>query len=406
MTAKQVEARRTIESLRAGVPSRAAVKRLGTSQERISNAFADSLEKVRSGSGSDPLVLAANYGDGKSHLLKYLQTIAERDGFVTAYLVVSPEMPLGRPHVVLQSLAEAAEAPHVTGKALRGLVAQQRAADVFGGLRRWVEAVELEDRFAAMLLLFAEYWVDEELRQQILDDIEGKPLKLTEIRKRLKALGRQEIFQLQAGRQAALAHSRLRLYGQICRACTGAGLVVFFDELERLVLFTRKQRFAAYQEIGWWCRRAAEEASGIVPVFAMTRGLVEEAIDGGKLDAQEFGAIGADLDPEHKALGEAGLELLQAKPLGLQPPTPEQLDDIEYRVHQLYGEAYDTQPAELPATQVIYTSLRQRIRSWITGWDLQRHDPAHRPNVLAEEVEFDEHEVPDELLAGDERPEE
>lgn len=406
MTTQQSEARRTIEALRAGVPSRAAVKRLGTTQLRIREEFDERLGEVIAGRGVKPLVVAASYGDGKSHLLKCLESAAQDAGFVTSYLLVSPEMPLGRSHVVLQALAEAAEAPGLAGKALRALTAKlENVSQRFGELRQWAEQAGLDERFAALLLLFGEFRADEELRQQILDDIEGKPLKVTDIRTKLRELGRQGLYSLTAGPHAGLAQSRIRLYAQLCRVATGAGMVVLFDEVERLVTFTRRQRFAAYEQIGWWSERAAEAGSGILPVFAMTRGLVEEAITNGKLDAQQYHLAVEQMDPVQQSLGQQGLRLLQAKPLGLQPPEPAQLEAIRHRIREVYTEAYGAFPGDPPPTAALPSTLRARIRAWITGWDLRRHYREYIAQVEAGEVVHDAHEVPDALLPEDENSE-
>jgi len=66
--------------------------------------FEEELEALREGAEFSPIVVAANFGAGKSHLLEYLQTLGERDRCVTSYVVVSPEMPLGNPMVVLRPL--------------------------------------------------------------------------------------------------------------------------------------------------------------------------------------------------------------------------------------------------------------------------------------------------------------
>lgn len=88
-------ARSAIESLRSGVPSRHAVAQLGTTQQELQQRFEDALADVAEGRPAQPLVIAANFGAGKSHLLSFLQTVAAQRQFVTSFVVVSPEMPLG-----------------------------------------------------------------------------------------------------------------------------------------------------------------------------------------------------------------------------------------------------------------------------------------------------------------------
>src|SRR5579859_7027921 len=110
MNTDQVYARSAIEALRSGVPSRHSVEQLGTTQDHIKAEFDLRLADIASGKGAEPLVISATFGGGKSHLLNYLKALAANQGFVTSFVVVSPEMPLGNPHLVLKAVAEAAEA--------------------------------------------------------------------------------------------------------------------------------------------------------------------------------------------------------------------------------------------------------------------------------------------------------
>lgn len=399
MTTQEVIARRAVESLRSGVPSRAVVNRLGTTQTAVRDAFDERLAQVSAGEPTTPLVLSANFGDGKSHLLEYLQDYAARAGFVTAFLVVSPEMALGRPDVVLKALAEAAEAPGRTGKALRAMCSDWRPDERYTALRESLETRTDEARFAALLHLFQEFRADEELRQAILDDVEGKSMKLTDIRRRLRELGQADLYPVARSSDRLLAPGRLRLYAGLCRAVTGHGLVVLFDEVERLARFTRRQRFAAYQQVGWWATLAATAGSGVLPVMAMTRGLVENTIlDGRTPDEQHYRVVAADLPAEERKLGEAGLKLLSTASMRLERADGEDLARIRYRVQELYGEAYQvatSDPGPDPPGQL---TLRSRIRSWITRWDLARYDPSYRPEIEAGQVVFDEQEIADALL--------
>src|SRR5580658_7035051 len=100
MSPEQVFARSAIEALRSGVPSRHAVEQLGTTQRQVKEPFEARLGALEEGKGVEPLVIAAQFGEGKSHLLNYLKVLATNRGFVTSFVVVSPEMPFGNPHVV------------------------------------------------------------------------------------------------------------------------------------------------------------------------------------------------------------------------------------------------------------------------------------------------------------------
>ena len=395
-----VTARNAIEALRSGVPSRHAVAQLGTTQAHIKDRFEAASDAVAEGRGADPLVLAANFGAGKSHLLEYFQALAERANFVTAYLVVSPEMLLGNPHLVLKAIAESARPPGRTGKALRELSADLGTSSRgFSELRLWARDADIRDRFRALLHLYEEFRADEELRTQILDDIEGKPLRKTLIKQKLKEIGQVAAYDLTGPRNPLLAHDRIRLLARFFRACGCNGLVVLFDELERLARCTLKQRIAAYEEIGWWQTVAQTPGSSILPVFAMTSGFVENTVVAGKHDETRFAAAASGPDEnESERNGQRGIALLKAPPLRLTPPTPEQEEEVRYRIKAIYEQAYGVSVPTLPSARTdVRTSIRADIRRWITLWDLYRYDPAYAPDVQEIAVEFDEREVPEDV---------
>ena len=70
-----IVARRAIEALRAGVPSRDAVAALGSGQSAIEDRFL-ALCAGAAGGTAGGLLLGGGFGAGKSHLLEHLAQIA------------------------------------------------------------------------------------------------------------------------------------------------------------------------------------------------------------------------------------------------------------------------------------------------------------------------------------------
>ena len=407
MNPEAVAARRAIESLRSGVPSRYAVAQLGTTQFEIKLRFQEDLDSLVEGKSVAPLVIAANFGAGKTHLLEYLQTLAERMNCVTCYVVVSPEMPLGNAHGVLKAIVESSRAPGRTGKALRALFADfSTASPEYAGVREWARTAGLQDSFNAVLHLYAEFRADESFRAQLLEDIEGKVLPKTILKGRLKEIGQAAAYDLgrmQGSRKSPeLAHQRIRLLAQLYRAAGCHGVVILFDELERIAKFSLKQRAAAYQELAWWQQAAQRTGGAILPVFAMTEEFLDNYITGGKRDAQKFvsAALGQAVD-EREEHASRGIDLLTSYAL-LSSPDSRQIEEIKYRVKALYETAYGA-PVCAVDTRADRTSIRSEIRRWITLWDLQRYDPDYVPQIREEALRFDESEISDETLStGDE----
>jgi len=405
VNAESVAARSAIESLRSGVPSRHAVTQLGTTQVEVKARFDAGLESLSEGRGVSPIVVSATFGAGKSHLLNYLQSLAALQGFVTSFVVVSPEMPLGNAPVVLRAIAEAAQAPGRADTALRALAANiQTSGTEFADLKSWTREAGLDDRFRALLHIYQEFRADEELRAQILDDFEGKFLPKAVVRQKLKELGALVSYDLSGPRNALVAHDRIRLLARLYRAGGGKGLVVLFDELERIAKFSVKQRLSAYQELGWWSDIAQQEGSAIFPVFTMTRGFLEESITGGTRDEQRFlanvsGQNNEGTVDERDLRALRGIALLK-RPFLLESPTAEQEEQVKYRVKGLYEQAYNASVPMLPRVRTdVRTSIRSEIRRWITLWDLHRYYPDYTPQVESGDIQFDTSEISDQTLA-------
>jgi len=395
MNPEVVTARSAIESLRSGVPSRHAAARLGTTQREIQEQFEDALDAVGQGRGATPLVISAKFGAGKSHLLGYLQSLAERENFVTSYVIISPEMPLGSGHLVLKAIAETAQAPDRTGKALSALMADMAVpSPQYQQMCDWARDAPIADRFNALLTIYREFRADGELRAEILNDFTGKPLLKTVIRKKLREINQVADYDLSAPLNPLMAHDRIRILAQAFRAGGCRGLVVLFDEVERIAKFSLKQRIAAYKELDWWREAAAQEGSFLLPVFATVRGFLEETVIGGTGDATRFAAG----EPGH-----GGIEMLK-RFLLLDTPSPAEEEDIKYRVKALYEEAYGVTVPALQRTDV-RTSIRSEIRRWIAQWDILRFYPDYRPHMIEEAMQFDASAIADEDLpefAGEE----
>jgi hypothetical protein len=388
MNEEHVRARSAVESLRSGVPSRHAVEQLGTTQQEAVQEFEARLQQVAQGQGTEPLVLSAGFGVGKSHLLEYLRILAAGRRFVCASIVVSPETPLGNAHLVLKAIAEAAEAPGRTGRALRALASDFGAdSDSFANLRLWARDTELDDRFAALLLLYDELRGDEEFRARILDDIEGSPVPLGDIRKKLRELKQLAGFSLKSTRQALLAHDRIRLLARFYRACTGKGLVVFFDELERLAAFPPRQREAAWRELAWWRKTARNPSDAVLPVFAVAPGLLNTEKD--------------ELQAEAGSPVLEGIGMVNGA-VPLSRPTAEEREKIYYRVRQIYEQAYGGPVPEIERErQGPVTTIRSEIRRWLTLWDMGRYYPDYAPQVIEEDLKVSTEPIDEEVFSTD-----
>lgn len=396
MTPDTVDARKAIEALRCGVPSRSVAKQLGTTHTRIEGSFRDALERVRRGEACDPVTCQAGFGHGKTHLLTYLRAQAEAEGFATSVVVIGPETPLGNPVAVLREISRNAAVLGRTGEALRELSTTGRTdTSRWADLRIWARNAGIAERFVALLHLFEECVADVEFRVRILEDLQGKPILKSEITRRLRDIGQASAYSLKGGpRNTALAGDRIQVLAQVFRAFGRHGLVVFFDEVERLVAFSKKQRVIAYEQSAWWGALSRDPASGILTVWFSTF-TQSDVVDKDRRQMamlSQFGEYGG------AQAAKDGAEFLMSFE-HLNPPTEEERRDLKDKIKGMYCRAYGLD--HVSELQLIRTeSIRQEIRSWITYWDLERIYPGYTPSIATGQVRLDTTEVPDDVLGG------
>lgn len=167
---QKIQHRRAIEALRSGVPNRDAVLALGCQQPAIEEKFRAQLKAAKEGAKegvqAPGLLIAGNFGAGKSHLLEYLQHIAIEQNFVCSKVVISKETPLHDPVKLYRSAIHAAIVPKKRGSALTEIATKlDPANEAFIDLNTWVHSRDskLNSRFAATLFLFKHMESDMEL---------------------------------------------------------------------------------------------------------------------------------------------------------------------------------------------------------------------------------------------------
>jgi hypothetical protein len=391
---RQVAARRAVEALRSGVPSRAAVAALGAAQTDIEDRFAALLGQVRDGPIGAPrpggLLVGGGFGAGKSHLLEHLMHLALQANFVVSRVVVSKETPLHDPVKVFRAAAESASLPdsYEQGSLAEAAAALDADSGAWVELSRWVNSPhsELSERFAATLLLFGRFGAsDGELAEAIIRFWSGDPIRVADLRRRLREAGEAR-FALSAVPARELARQRLRFAARLFTAAGYAGWVVLFDEVELIGRYSVLQRGRSYAELARWVRRdETDPGVPLVAVLAMTDDF-EAAVVSGKNDRTvvpaKLRARQTHESDEIAARAEVGMQIIDREMLLLAPPDAGELDRAYSRLKELHSEAFGWDPPEVAGLErLAATRMRQYVRAWINEWDLVRLDPEFTPTT-------------------------
>ncbi len=395
-----LEQRRAIEALRAGLPSRAAVRVLGLAQPEIEDRFLALLDAAGTAATDrhpGGLLLGGGFGTGKSHTLEHLSALAHDRRFVVSKVVVSKETPLHDPVKLVRAAIEAAMPPGASGWLAPGVAVTEAIAELdvdspeFATLLRSVSlgAAALDERFACTLQLLARVRgpggsaVDDAAEAGIARFWAGDPLRTSDLRRWLRTAGepRPTLGALPAKEQA---RQLLRFLPRLFRAAGWAGWVLLIDEVELVGRYSVTGRGKSYAEIAYLLSGPPEDPGlPMVPVLAMTDDY-ETAVLVGKNDREQVPTrLRAKQTIEGDELASAavaGMRAIERQMVLLAPPDDRELDLAYQALRRLHGETYGWAPPEVNGLERLgATRMRQHVRAWINEWDLVRLDPAYTP---------------------------
>jgi len=384
--------RRAIEAVRAGVPNRDAVRALGCSQPHIEEKFRQGLreccELSEQGKQARGLLVAGDFGTGKSHLLEHLHHLALEQNFVSSKVVISKETPLYDPSKFYRSAIDAAVVPGIQGGALREIA---QTLDTSPGYVPFFQHVtsnpsDLDSRFGATLYIY-EHGKDPEFSDRAISFWSGRKLNVSEIKKALRQLGESVTYPLRKISERELAHQRFRFASQLMVAAGYSGWVLLVDEVELIGRYSLLQRAKSYAELARWIGALGEDkvcpsvfaVSAIVPLFE--REVLEGKNDSEKVRAR-LDARGAPDDLLLASEAERGMREIP-KAVKLKRLDRDQIEAVRTKLRDIHAKAYQWDPPAvgLASEGLISTSMRTYVRTWVNQWDLQRLYPSHQPDI-------------------------
>lgn len=400
----QMQARQAVEALRSGVPNREAVRLLGTSQSHIEERFVQQLESVKGDSARElqtpGIVVAGDFGSGKSHLLEHLQHVAHERGFVCSKIVISKETPLYDPAKLYRAAVETATVPDKRGAAFAEIAAGLGfGSEAFAALTHWANRPEcgLNSRFPATLFLY-ERVKDPEVLDRIVSFWAGDPLNVSEIRRWLRAHGEVATYRLERITTRELPYHRFRFAPRLMAAAGYAGWALLIDEVELIGRYSFTQRARSYAALARWAGRLEGESyPGLATVLAITSDFATAVLeDRNDLEVVpgKLRASGLDLELLLASQAERGMRIIARDAVHLRGIDRQTIDHTRDQVRALHARAYEWQPPLLDGEDDPTLRMRQHVRRWINEWDLLRDDPGYHVQTIISDVHLDYTENP------------
>ena len=414
-------ARRAVEALRNGVPNGEAVRALGCNQPKAEARFVDMLDKASAppgvAAGSQGMLVSADFGAGKSHLLTHLEHLALSRNFVCSRVAISKETPLYDLGKVFVSAIENGRIRDRSGRLVEDLalavnpVSSDRYADFFQWSDRSASDGSLHPIFPASLCVYKKG--EGELNNDIEAFWAGERRQVSKIRSGLRKTNEAKRYRFKAPKLSDLPPQRLRFVIELMKAAGYRGWVVLLDEIELIGSYSILQRGRSYAEVARWMGRVQGEIyPGLIVAGAVTGDFASAIIspDGRKKD-RDYIRPKLEGSARHGALAsraETGMRLLERDCIALEPPGEDDVLVTMKTLRDLYGRAYGWQPPPPPERAVtaggagFQGRMRYKVRAAINEWDLRRLRPGHRLDTEFQTFDYAYEENPDLEREGDE----
>ena len=396
----QLKNRQALEALRSGVPNGDAVAVLGSSQPAVEQDFNNHLSRL-SGDTEMPesslgMLVAGDFGSGKSHLLGHLENQALAQNFVCSRVVISKETPLFDMDKVFRAAIENGRAPGITGHLVEEIA--QKLDYNSPGYTKFFQWANREDnglhRILPASLSVYEHYDNHELLNEITWFWSGERIDLKKLRDGLKHINQAQVYPFRAPVAKDLPQQKMRFVLELIKAAGYRGWVVLMDEIERVANYSVLQRGRSYAELTRWMGQAMEEKyPGLIVVGTVTADFASVVLDQ-KEDrdkaAPRLRARQRDIDNIAAARAETGMQLIERRVQNLAEPDDAMLSELYSRLRKIHSEGYNWEAPDIE--HGIGPGVRRRIRTfvrrWINEWDLRRLYPESEPEIEETELTF------------------
>ena len=391
------QAMHVIEALRSGVPSRAVGAYFSDTRPGMLNKIRDRMQTVRTTGKSEGMVFRGRYGEGKTHMLNTVFSIAAEENMVVSYVSLGKETPMNMPHLLYARLIANTYLPGAEQPGFRRKLEELAPGSGAAGELLAYAATGLETNKIYHVLKAMWETQDEEEREQFLADLEGDFVSVAQVKR---------VFRRVTGKPAQFNQNFVKtkhcwdyftFMSSLFRRIGYTGWVILFDEAELVGRLGKKARAKAYRAMQSFLRPSME-LEAVFSLFAFSASFTEEVIDK-KHEFENAEEIFSE-DPVSIKAAKATLNDVINSP-ELVPLSKAEVLRVLESIQMFHGMAYDWDPQVNPETLYAGTEgagylLRTRIRAAIELLDqLYQYGEAGKIRIseLGKET-FEEEDVP------------
>ena len=385
-----VEARKVIEALRSGIPSRTIAGHFGSARAELLAEISEWLD-TKPGGGK---ILTASYGEGKTHLLSTVFRMAQHKNMAVSMVSLSRETPFNNLSQIYQRIALNTYLPKREQSGFDSLL-EKLDSGKMAELQLYAAKELQTDKLYYLLKAYCNT-DDHDVKYKLLADLLGYMVTNAQLKKIYK-----EIFQENVIYSANFVKSRhiwdyILFLSKLFHLSGLNGWVILFDEAEHIGRLGRKSRFNAYTNMS---KFLDNDNSNVLSLFTMTNNYAIQVIEG----KDERGHL-AETEGFSNELIEDVLSRIETA-AELQPLDRNEFTEVLKKIVDFHSRAFDWKPGinmeelcEIAWSCGYY--LRTKIRAAIENLD-QLFQYGDMGVVTASELEqesyHEEIPLPDEL---------
>ena len=362
-----IEARHMIEALRSGVPSRAVGQYFSEARPRIMKEISDRLDQVCEQGKASGMVICGKYGEGKTHLLNTVFSLAHSNGMVVSYLSLSKETPMDKLYLVYQKLIQSTYLPQREQPGFLSELDKISAKSPTANEMLLYAAKQLETD--KLYYLFRSYLNTEDADEKFLlqADLEGDFVANASLKKIYRRIFNQPVKYNVNFTKTKHCRDYISFMSHLFTQMGYKGWAILIDETELMGRLGRKARLNAYRNMaGFLLPDQCPEMT--FSIFALSASYVEDVIEG----KHEYMNL-EEIYPEEQEPARSVLDMLTKAPQ-LLPLTKEEINEVLCKIQDFHGKAYEWTPNLSAASLAASTQsggylLRTKIRAAIEFLD-------------------------------------
>jgi len=353
------EARKIIEALRSGILSRTIGGYFGAARAELLAELSEWLD-LKPGGGK---LLTGNYGEGKTHLLNTVFSMAQNKNMAVSIVSLSRETPFNNLSLIYKKVAQNTYLPHREQPGFDHLLDKLTSVSMTE-LQLYAAKSLQTDRLYYLLRAFGNT-DNSDTRFSLLADLQGDFVTNMQLKKIYREIFAEKVVFSTTFVKTKHVWDYFMFLDRLFALSGLDGWVILFDEAEHIGRLGRKSRFGAYTNMAKFLR---PETNNALALFTMTNNYVTQVIDGKDEHRYLADVEGFDKD----AIGYT-LESIEAAP-ELTPLTRDEFMKVLVKIMAFHARAFSWRPdveaaelCEMAWSRGYY--LRTKIRAAIEYLD-------------------------------------